>query len=81
MHPTRDTNALIKINHAGGRVMPGVRLLGRYEITADGMRGRGGWRSSVVEAPPALMTGLTLVAADGGGHGAGWMSVPIERVA
>jgi hypothetical protein len=27
MHPTRDTNTLIKRNRAGGRVMPGVRLL------------------------------------------------------
>jgi hypothetical protein len=27
MHPTRDTQDFIKRNRAGGRVMPGVRLL------------------------------------------------------
>ena len=27
LHPTRDTAALININLAGGRVMPGARLL------------------------------------------------------
>ncbi len=34
MHPTRDTKAVIVLNRAGGRVMRGVRLLLRFEITA-----------------------------------------------
>jgi hypothetical protein len=59
MHPTADTTALIFSNGAGRRVMPGVRLLGRFEITADRMRGSGGWLSGLVEAPPAVVCGLT----------------------
>jgi hypothetical protein len=35
MHPTADTAAFIYNNLAGRRVMPGVRWLKRYEITAD----------------------------------------------
>jgi hypothetical protein len=31
MHPTRDTHHFITLNLAGGRVMPGVRLLGQPE--------------------------------------------------
>jgi hypothetical protein len=31
MHPTRDTTTLIYYQRAGGRVMPGVRLLLRYK--------------------------------------------------
>jgi hypothetical protein len=81
MHPTRDTPPLIISKGLGGRVMPGVRLLLRYQHSADGMRGRSGWRGSLVEAPPAMMDGLTSTRADGVGHDAGWMPVPIEGVA
>jgi hypothetical protein len=35
MHPTADTRVVIKLNRAGRRVIPGVRLLWRIEITAD----------------------------------------------
>ena len=59
MHPTADTAALIYINGSGRRVMPGVRLLGRYKHSADGMSGRGGWRGGLSEANPAVAGGLT----------------------
>jgi len=62
------------IGGAGGRVMRGVRLLLRSELTADGMRGQGGWRGVTLEASPAVMNGLTSVVAGGGRHGAGWVS-------
>jgi hypothetical protein len=79
MHPTADTPALILGNVAGRRVMPGVRLLERSGITADGMSSRGGWRGSPLGAPPAMMNGLTPSRADGGGPGAGWESSPTLR--
>jgi hypothetical protein len=83
MHPTRDTPAVIDLNLVGGRVMPGVRLLVRIGITADGMRGRGGWRSLLPEASVAVMYGLTAAGPVAGGMarvecyliGAGWREV------
>jgi hypothetical protein len=71
MHATRDTRDVIKRNLAGGRVMRGVRLLLRLEITIGWMRESGGWRSELIEASPAVMTGLTSAEAGGGWHGAG----------
>jgi hypothetical protein len=59
--------------------MPGVRLLMRIEITTDGMRERGGWRSGLLKASPAVADGLTSTPASSGRHGAGWMSLPTRR--
>jgi hypothetical protein len=61
--------------------MRSVRLLLRFEITADGMRGSGWRRSEVIEASPAMMCGLTSMEAGGVGHSAGWMSSPTRRAA
>jgi hypothetical protein len=61
--------------------MPGVRLLSRFAISADGMRGRGGWRGGMLARPPAVMEGLTSTQACGGRHGAGRRSPLTKRVA
>src|SRR5215211_2474553 len=61
--------------------MPGVRLLGRCNPFADRTRGRGGWRSRLLEAEPAIMCGLTSEVAGGGGRGAGRRVPHAERVA
>jgi hypothetical protein len=81
MHPTADTLPVMYINRAGRRVMRGVRLLLRCNPFADRTRGRGGWRSRLLEAAPAVMRGLTSEVAGGGGHGAGRRVPPRERVA
>ena len=44
MHPTRDTNTFINLGQAGGRVMPGVRLL----QVAESMKEMGRVKKSVV---------------------------------
>ncbi len=51
--------------------MPGVRLLLRFEISADGMCGRGGWRRRRGESSQAVVCGLTSMEADNGRHGVG----------
>ena len=81
MHPTADTLDFIFGNRSGRRVMPGVRLLGRCGITADGMRGRAEWCGGLVQASPAVVCGLTSLEASGGGHGAGCRSPFTERAA
>jgi len=71
MHPTADTTDVVFGNRAGRRVMPGVRLLMRFQNSTGWMRGRGGWRSDEVETSPAAVDGLTPKRAGGGRHGAG----------
>jgi hypothetical protein len=61
--------------------MRSVRLLLRCNPCADRTRGRGGWRSRLLEAAPAVMRGLTSEGAGGGGHGAGRRVPDAERVA
>ncbi len=81
MHPTADTEDFKFLNLAGRRVMPGVRLLLRFGITAAGMRDRRRWRSGLVKASPAVLHGLTSGEAGGGGHNARCMSSRVGRVA
>jgi hypothetical protein len=71
LHPTADTLLLIFDNLAGRRVMPGVRLLMRVGLTIGLTRGRGGWRSGLIEASPAIAGGPDSVKAGGVWPGAG----------
>jgi hypothetical protein len=81
MHATADTELVITQQRLGRRVMRGVRLLGQCNPFADRTQGRGGWRSRLLEAEPAIMCGLTSEVAGGGGHGAGRRVPHAERVA
>jgi hypothetical protein len=47
-----------------------TRLLVRFEIPADGMRGRGRWRRRMIEASQAIVLGLASMEADSGRHNA-----------
>jgi hypothetical protein len=59
------------VGDAGGRVMRGVRLLGRYQNSADGMRGGGGWRNILIQVSPAMMDGIASGRAGGARHEVG----------
>ena len=61
--------------------MRGVRSLLRFGLSVGSMRGCGGWRSRVIEAPPAMMHGLTSGRAGGEGRGAGRMLAHTKRAA
>ena len=80
MHPTADTQDVINSNGLGRRVIGGVRLLLRYEISADGMRGRSGLQRGVMRASRAVMYGLTSKQAGSGRPGVGCMSALTKRV-
>jgi hypothetical protein len=66
-----------RINGAARRVMPALDCWGDLKNSADGMRGRGGWRRREGEAVPAVAGGLTAEQAGGGRHGAA--RVPSSR--
>src|SRR5215210_3331429 len=78
MHPTADTRDVINLRRAARRVMPGVRLLWRYNNSADRRRGRSRWRDGMTEATHAMMFGLTSTQAGDVRHGGGRSSPPDE---